>query len=64
MQNKIDLGNSVSASNIITFILEESQKREKGGNIFKEMIAENFPILEEETDVLIQDAQTPPPKKS
>ena len=42
-----DLGNSVTPSNIVTFILLESQKkREKGAeNLFEDTIAKNFPNL-------------------
>ena len=52
----IYLGNSVTSSNIITCELWGSQKkkREKGTeNLVEEIIAENFPNLEEETEIQI-----------
>ena len=51
---RTDLGNSVTPSNIVTLILQESQKRkrEKGAeNVSDEIIAENFPNLEKEIDI-------------
>ena len=64
-KTRIVLGNSVTPSDVITFVLEESQKkREKKGaeNLFEEIIAENFPNLGKETDIQIQEAQTTPIK--
>ena len=49
---RTDLGNSATRSNVITFILQESQKkkREKGAeNSVEELIAKNFPNLGKET---------------
>ena len=56
---RLDLGNSVNPSKIITFILEDSQskKREKGGgegdNLFEEIIVKNCSNLGKETDIQI-----------
>ena len=44
----------MTPSNIVTLILQESQKRkrEKGAeNVSDEIIAENFPNLEKEIDI-------------
>ena len=43
---RIDLQNSVTPSNVIIFILQEYQKRDKRGkNLFKDIIADIFPNL-------------------
>lgn len=58
---RVDVGNSVTPPNVITFKLQESQKkeeRERGTeNVFEEMIAEYFPNLGKETDIQIQESQ-------
>ena len=62
---RTNLGNSVTPSNIVTPILQESQKRkrEKGAeNLSEEIIVENFPNLEKEIDIQIQEAQRTPIK--
>ena len=47
-----------------TFVSKETQKmkREKTGRRFMQIIAENFPNLEEDTDFQIQEAQRTPIK--
>ena len=61
---RIDLGNSVTPSNVVTVILQESQKKRENGtdNLCKEIIAENFPNLGKETYIHIQEAQRTPAK--
>lgn len=62
---KIDLRNLVTPSNVITLILQESQKKEREGgaeNLLEEVIVENFPDLGTETDIQIQQAQRIPNK--
>ena len=67
---RIHLGNFMTPTNKITFILQESQKkREKWAeNLFDNVIAENFLNLEKETEIQIQEAQRSPnrinPRKS
>ena len=58
------MGNSVTLSTLITFLLYETQNdKEKGtGNLFEEIIAENFPNLGKETHIQIQEAQRTPIK--
>lgn len=49
---KIDLGNSGTPANVITFIPQESQEKEReegGGGLSEEMIAENFSNFGKET---------------
>lgn len=63
----MDLGNSVTPSNVKTFVLQGSwKKREKGtGNIcLQEIIAENFPNLGRETKIQIQEVQISPNKSN
>ena len=61
---RIDLGNSVTPSSVITFVLWESQKkREKEAeNLFEEIIVENVLNMGKEIDIQIQEAQRCPNK--
>ena len=62
---RIDLENSMTPSNIITFVLQESQTKRKGAeNLSVEVIAENFPNLGKEADIQIEEAQKEPTTKS
>ena len=52
---RINLGNSVTPSNVISSSLYGSQKQEKGAkDLFEEIIAENFPNQGKETYIQIQ----------
>ena len=54
-----------SMTNIYIIGLPEGEEREKRAEIlFEEIMAENFPKLEEETDIQIQEAQRVPDKIS
>lgn len=39
------------------YILQESQKEKREQSLFRETLAENFPNLEKETDIQVQEAQ-------
>ena len=43
--------------------IPEGGERKRAGNLFEEIIAENFPNLGKETDIQIQEAQRPLPNK-
>ena len=54
MQHKKTLRELSATSNIMTFILQEMQKKKRvKGQKFQEIIAENFPSLGKETDIQI-----------
>ena len=39
------------------YILQASQKKKREQSLFREILAENFPNLEKETDIQVQEAQ-------
>ena len=57
------LSDSIKCNNIHILGFREGEEREKGeGNLFQEVIAENFPNLVKETDIQIQETQRTPIK--
>ena len=56
---------NIQHANLHIIGVPEGEEREKGiKNIFKEIIAENFPNLKKETDILVQESQRVPNKKN
>ena len=56
-----DLWNNIKHTNIYIIGVSEGEEREKGAeNIFKDIIAENFPNRGKETDIQVQKAQRVP----
>ena len=52
--------NNISHTKVHIIGVLEGEEREKGAeNIFENIIYENFPNLEEETDIQVQEAQSP-----
>ena len=59
---RINLGNSVTSSSVITFMLQEFQKKrekKRGVRKFEEVRAENFPNLGRERHPDIEGQRTP-----
>ena len=55
-----DLWDNIKHANIHIVGVSEREEREKGTeNLFEEIIAENFPNLGKETDIQVQEAQSP-----
>ena len=54
------LWDNIKHANIHILGIAEGQKREKGAeNLFEVIIAENFPNLGKETDIQVQEAESP-----
>ena len=57
------LSNTIKCNHIhITEIHEGEEREKKAGNLFEEIIAENFLNLRKETEIEIQEAQRAPNK--
>ena len=58
-----DLWDNIKCTNVCTIGVQKGEEREKGvENIVEEIIAENLPNLEKETDIQIQEVQIVPYK--
>lgn len=53
-----DLLGNTKQTNICIIRVPEEEEREKGENLFEEILSESFPKLEEETDIQVQETQT------
>ena len=55
-----DLWDHIKHTNIRIIGVPEGEEREKGTeNLFEEIMAENFPNLAQETDIQVQETQSP-----
>ena len=55
-----DLWDNIKHTNIHTIGVPEEEERETGAeNIFEDIIAKNFPNLGKETNIQVQEAQSP-----
>ena len=58
-----ELSNIIKCNNIHVTMIPEGEEREKGTeNLFEEIVTENFPNQEKETNIQIQEAQRTPNK--
>ena len=66
LKNENSLGylwDNIKCINICIIGVPEKEKRKKGfKNVFDEIMADNFPNLEKETDIQVQEAQKVPNK--
>ena len=55
-----DLWDNIKSNNIRVIEVPEGEEREKGvENVFDAIMAENFPNLKKETDIQVQEAESP-----
>ena len=63
MDSLMDFWDNIKCTNILIVGFPKREEREKEAeNSFKEIIAENFPILEKKSDMQVQKAQRVPGK--